>query len=159
MSTVTLRAAVLSLALGLAAQVGHAVEPAEMLADPALEARARALSTGLRCLVCRNQNIDNSNAELARDLRVLLREQLSAGATDEEAVAYLVDRYGNYILLQPPITATTLLLWAGPGLLLVLAAWGFASVLRRRPDAAASAEMTDDDKAIVARALAMEKTE
>ena len=159
MNAVSIRVAVLSLALGLFAQIGHAVEPGEMLADPVLESRARALSTGLRCLVCRNQNIDDSNAELARDLRVLLRERLSAGATDEEAVAYLVDRYGNFILLNPPINATTWLLWASPGLLLIFAVWGFAGVLRRRPGTSGPQELTDDDKAIVARALALETKE
>jgi cytochrome c-type biogenesis protein CcmH len=159
MNAASIRVAVLSLALGLFAQIGHAVEPGEMLADPVLEARARALSTGLRCLVCRNQNIDDSNAELARDLRVLLRERLSAGATDEEAVAYLVDRYGNFILLNPPINAATWLLWASPGLLLIFAVWGFASVLRRKPEASGPQDLTDDDKAIVARALALETKE
>ena len=149
----------LCLSLGLFAQMGRAVEPDEMLADPALEARARALSTGLRCLVCRNQSIDDSNAELARDLRVLLREQLTTGASDDEAMAFLVDRYGNFILLNPPVNPATLMLWAGPVLLLVLAAWGFAGVLRRRPGAQAAPDMTDDDKAIVARALAMETKE
>jgi cytochrome c-type biogenesis protein CcmH len=159
MTRIPVKALLLSVALGLFAHIGQAVEPGEVLADPVLESRARAISTGLRCLVCRNQNIDDSNAELARDLRVLLRERLSAGATDEQAVAYLVDRYGNYILLKPPVNAATLLLWASPGLLLVLAVWGFAGIVRRRPETTLPVDLSDDDKAIVARALALEKTE
>jgi cytochrome c-type biogenesis protein CcmH len=92
-----------------------AVQPDEILDDPALEARARDISSGLRCLVCRNESIDDSNAELARDLRLLVRERLVAGDSNEEAVAYIVDRYGEYVLLSPTTTGTNLLLWlAGP---------------------------------------------
>jgi cytochrome c-type biogenesis protein CcmH len=133
-----------------------AVEPDEMLADPVLEARARALTSGLRCLVCQNQSIDDSNAELARDLRLLVRERLVAGDSDEQAVAYLVDRYGTFILLEPPVTAATLALWAGPLALLIAAGAGFATVLRRRSGAPDVPQdmMTKDDKAMVARALA-----
>ena len=84
-----------------------AVQPDEVLSDPALEQRARSLSKGLRCLVCRNESIDESNASLARDLRILLRERLVAGDSDEEAVAYIVDRYGEYVLLTPPARGST----------------------------------------------------
>jgi cytochrome c-type biogenesis protein CcmH len=134
-----------------------AVEPSEVLPDPAMEARARALSTGLRCLVCRNQSIDDSNAELARDLRVLLRERLVAGDTDEQAVDYLVSRYGNYILLKPPFAATTVVLWLGPALLLLVAFLGFRTLWsgKRRPDDALPDEdMTEEDRALIARTLA-----
>lgn len=109
-----------------------AVQPDEVLDDPALEQRARDLSTGLRCLVCRNESIDESNAELARDLRLLLRERLVAGDTDEQAIAFIVDRYGEYVLLKPTVSGSNLMLWlAGPVMLLIAAAVGF-SFLRKR---------------------------
>ncbi len=96
-----------------------AVEPSEMLDDPVLEARARVLSKGLRCLVCQNENIDDSNAGLAADLRILVRERLVAGDSNEQAVQYLVDRYGEYVLLKPTFSTSNLILWlAGPALLL-----------------------------------------
>ena len=151
------RALVLSLAL-LAAAPAHAVEPSEILADPALEARARDLSTGLRCLVCRNQSIDDSNAELARDLRVLLRERLVAGDTDEEAMAFLVERYGNFILLKPPFQATTVLLWIGPLLILAAAGLGFRAFWRGQNTGPSLPEMTDEDRALVAQALTTKET-
>nr|WP_264213667.1 cytochrome c-type biogenesis protein [Leisingera thetidis] len=98
-----------------------AVEPDEVLADPALEARARELSKDLRCLVCRNESIDESNAELARDLRVLLRERLVAGDSDKQAMAFLVDRYGEYVLLRPTASGANWLLWAAGPLMLLAA--------------------------------------
>ena len=92
-----------------------AVQPDEILDDPELEARARDISTGLRCLVCRNESIDDSNAELARDLRLLVRERLVAGDTNEEAVDFIVDRYGEYVLLKPRTGGANILLWlSGP---------------------------------------------
>ena len=98
-----------------------AVQPDEMLADPALEARARDLSSELRCLVCRNESIDESNAGLARDLRLLVRERLVAGDSDEQVIAFIVDRYGEYVLLQPTINGSNWLLWAAGPLMLLLA--------------------------------------
>jgi len=96
-----------------------AVEPSEMLDDPVLEARARVISKGLRCVVCQNENIDDSNAGIAADLRVLLRERLTAGDSDQEVVQYIVDRYGEYVLLKPTFFGRNMLLWlAGPLLLL-----------------------------------------
>jgi cytochrome c-type biogenesis protein CcmH len=113
-----IRAAVVALSLLLALPAG-AVEPDEVLPDPLLEARARELSKGLRCLVCRNESIDESHADLARDLRLLLRERLVAGDTDEEAIAFIVDRYGEYVLLTPTTSGSNLILWlAGPAMLL-----------------------------------------
>jgi cytochrome c-type biogenesis protein CcmH len=106
-------------ALFLATAAG-AVQPDEVLDDPALEARARALSEGLRCLVCRNESIDESNADLARDLRLLVRERLVAGDSDAEVIDFLVDRYGEYVLLNPPATGSTLLLWGAPLALFLL---------------------------------------
>ena len=130
-----MRGFVLAMMLAVALPVAGpvlAVQPDEMLADPALEQRARALSKGLRCLVCRNENIDDSDAQLARDLRILLRERLVAGDTDAEAVAFLVDRYGEYVLLNPPATGANILLWiAGPMMLLAGAGIAFATFRRR----------------------------
>lgn len=106
-----------------------AVTPDEVLQDPLLEQRARALSQGLRCVVCQNQSIDESNAPLAHDLRVLLRERLLAGDSDREAVDFIVARYGNFVLLKPPLQWNTGLLWFGPGLLLLVAgAWFYRHI-------------------------------
>jgi cytochrome c-type biogenesis protein CcmH len=126
-----LAAAFLSAAVGAA----YAVEPSERLADPALEARARALSEELRCLVCQNQSIDESNADLAHDLRVLLRKRILAGDTDQQVLDYIVARYGQFVLLDPPFEPMTYLLWLTPGVL-VLGAGGLLVVraYRRRPD-------------------------
>ncbi|KIC08490.1 cytochrome C biogenesis protein CcdA [Leisingera sp. ANG-M1] len=117
-----------------------AVEPDEILADPVLEGRARELSKDLRCLVCRNESIDESNAELARDLRVLLRERLSAGDSDREAMDFIVDRYGEYVLLRPSASGANWLLWAA-GPLMLLAALAIAAVyVRGRSRAPKAAE-------------------
>ncbi len=122
----------LLLALGLALPA-LAVNPDEMLADPALEARARTISEGLRCLVCQNESIDDSDADLAREIRILVRERLVAGDTDDEAVQYLVDRYGEYVLLKPVFAPHTLLLWiAGPAALLLGGAVVFFAARRKR---------------------------
>ncbi len=125
----------LSLALCLLAAPIWAVQPDEILDDPKLEERARDISAGLRCLVCRNESIDDSNAELARDLRLLVRERLLAGDTDKEVVQFVVDRYGEYVLLNPRVTGSNLVLWlAGPAMLLIGAGIGW-SYLRRRGQA------------------------
>jgi cytochrome c-type biogenesis protein CcmH len=108
-----------------------AVEPDEILPDPAQEARARDLSQHLRCVVCQNQSIDDSNAPLARDLRILLRERLKAGDSDRAAIDFIVARYGNFVLLKPPLQLDTLLLWFGPGLVLLLALIGYWMLIRR----------------------------
>lgn len=150
-----MRAVLFALMVAVAVPVAApvlAVQPDEMLSDPALEARARALSKGLRCLVCRNENIDDSDAQLAKDLRVLLRERLVAGDTDEEAVAFLVDRYGEYVLLNPPATGANILLWiAGPAMLLAGAGIAFAT-FRRRGQAVAE-ELSEAEKARLAEIL------
>lgn len=121
---------VLLLATPLAA---GAVQPDEILADPALEARARGLSAELRCMVCQNESIDESHAGLARDLRLLVRERLQAGDSDDQIRAFLVARYGDFILLKPPLKGSTLLLWAAPALVLLLGAGAIVIALRRRP--------------------------
>jgi cytochrome c-type biogenesis protein CcmH len=110
---------------------GLAVQPDEVLSDAELEARARAISVDIRCLVCQNQSIDDSDAPLARDLRLLVRERLVAGDSDGEVVDYLVDRYGEFVLLQPRLGVHTLALWLGPFAILALAA--FAAFRWRRP--------------------------
>ncbi len=119
-----------------------AVQPDEVLKDPALEKRAREISTGLRCLVCQNQSIDDSDAQLAKDLRLLVRERLVAGDTDQEVESFLVQRYGEFVLLKPAFGAHTLLLWLTPAFVLVLGGIGAYTALRRRPqpDAALDAE-------------------
>jgi cytochrome c-type biogenesis protein CcmH len=109
-----------------------AVEPAEQLKNPALEARARQISSGLRCLVCQNETIDESNAGLAHDIRILLRERLTAGDTDELAVKAIVDRYGEFVLLDPPVKPATYVLWFGPPAILLAGLLGGMVWLRRR---------------------------
>lgn len=111
-----------------------AIEPGEKLADPALETRARALFKEIRCLVCQSESIDTSNADLARDLRILVRERLKAGDSDQEVLDYLVARYGDYVLLRPPMKLKTVLLWFGPFLALFLAAGVALYIVRRERD-------------------------
>ena len=125
--------AALVLAMLMTPVVSLAVEPNEMLQDPTLEARAETLSKELRCVVCQNQSIDASSAPLARDMRLLVRERIAAGDTDVQAKAYLVERYGNFVLLKPPFQADTLLLWFGP--LLILAVAGVALLMAARTGA------------------------
>lgn len=123
-------ALVFALAMPLAAR---AVEPDEMLEDPVLEARAREISKGLRCVVCLNQDIDSSNAGVARDLRLLVRERLVAGDSDDAVVAYIQARYGDYVLLKPPLNTKTLVLWLAPvAMLLAALGIGGATMLGRR---------------------------
>jgi len=149
----------LILTLALLGAPTLAVEPSEMLADPVKEARARALSKGLRCVVCRNQNIDDSNAGLARDLRVLLRERLAAGDTDAQAVQYLVNRYGDYILLEPPFKLSTYLLWFGPVLLILLGAGGYYIWWRKQPKSQAPvSDLSADDRALLNDILSQKDT-
>ena len=114
------RIVVVLMVLASLAMPAQAVQPDEVLSDPALETRARALSLKMRCLVCQNQSIDDSDAPLAKDLRVLIRERLVKGDTDEQVTDYLVSRYGEFVLLKPRLTLNTLLLWAGPFILLLL---------------------------------------
>lgn len=122
----------LALWLLLAAAPALAVQPDEILDDPALEARARQISGGLRCLVCQNESIDESNAELARDLRLIVRERLLAGDSDAMVLDFVVSRYGEYVLLRPRATGSTLILWlAGPAMLLIGAGVAVATLRRR----------------------------
>lgn len=125
-----------------------AVEPGEMLDDPALEARARALSAELRCMVCQNQSIDDSDAELAHDLRVLVRDRLRAGDSDGEVLDYIVSRYGEFVLLRPRFSLRNGLLWGAPLLLLVCGAAVVAFAVRSRRRAAAPALSAEESAAL-----------
>lgn len=140
-------------ALLMSAQVSYAVEPDEILDDPKLEARARSLSHNLRCLVCQNQSIDESDAPLARDLRQLVRERLQKGDSDQDVIDFVVARYGDFVLLTPPLKPTTVLLWLAP---LLLLAGGIVLVRRvfQQPadveiqrDVAISAPLSDQEQA------------
>ena len=128
-----------------------AVEPGEILDDPVLEERARDLSKGLRCPVCRNESIDESNATLAQELRIVLRERLVAGDTDQEAVDFMVARYGEYVLLRPDARGANLILWlAAPALFLVALGIGWAAIRGRKPVPEA---LTDAEKAELEKIL------
>jgi cytochrome c-type biogenesis protein CcmH len=118
-------------AIALSATMASAVTPDEMLADTMLETRARALGRELRCVVCQNQSIEDSNSSLAHDLRVLLRERLAEGDSDQAAIGYIASRYGDFVLLRPPLKTVTALLWAGPALFLLGALGLFLRFLRR----------------------------
>ena len=146
MTRVAQRIAALLVALFVALPVA-AVQPDEILPDAALEERARDISAGLRCIVCRNESIDESNAELARDLRLLVRERLVAGDTDEEVVSYVVDRYGEFVLLRPPMSGSTIALWlAAPVLLLFGLALSIVYVRRRsQAPAPVEAELSEEE--------------
>lgn len=115
--------------IAISVQIAFAIQPDEILADSVLEARAREISTGLRCLVCQNQSIDDSDATVARDLRILIREQLQQEKSDDEVIDFVVARYGEYVLLKPRFKASTLILWASPFLILIA---GLILVFRRK---------------------------
>jgi cytochrome c-type biogenesis protein CcmH len=142
-----MRALLLILLLLVAPPAQAALTPDELLADPAQEERARALGRELRCLVCQNQSIDDSDAELARDLRRIVRERVVAGDSDEDIRRFLVARYGDFVLLEPPMRPATYLLWYGPLVVLVLGGLLVATHLRRRRGAAgAPAELDAEER-------------
>ena len=118
--------------VAIASSKSLAVQPGEMLKDPKLEARARELSRDLRCMVCQNQSIDESDAPLARDLRLLVRERLTEGDTDQQVLGFLVARYGEFVLLKPPLESRTIILWMLPPVALLAGAIGLFFALRRR---------------------------
>jgi cytochrome c-type biogenesis protein CcmH len=141
-------AAVLGALLGPA----YALSPDELLKDPALESRARAISAELRCLVCQNQSIDDSDAPLAKDLRTLVREQLTQGKSDAEIMEFVVARYGEFVLLKPRLTAGTILLWATPFAVLLIA--GTMLLLRRRrAESAPETPLTEAERQALQRAI------
>lgn len=143
----TLASLILLLAL-LFAGAAQAVKPDEVLADPALEARARALSEGLRCMVCQNQSIDESDADLARDLRILVRQRLVAGDTDQQVMDYVVSRYGEFVLLKPRFNLRNVLLWGTPVLLLLVGGTCILLAARSRRSTATSALTADEQAAL-----------
>lgn len=152
-----LRALLVLVALALAPPTLAVTSPDEVLKDPALEARARALGKELRCLVCQNQAIDDSNAELARDLRRIVRERLLAGDSDREVKDYLVARYGDFVLLRPPVQPYTWLLWFGPVAVLLIGAGLILAFFRnRRRSAAPVAELDAQERARLERLLAQD---
>ncbi len=132
-----------------------AAEPDEVLADPALEARAKEIDVQLRCVVCQSQSIADSNAPLAKDMRVIVRERLLAGDTDQEAIQFLVDRYGDYVLLKPPIQGNTVFLWLFPALAVAASVAIAVAYLREgktKPPKAARA-LTEEDDATIQRII------
>ncbi|MDO9439601.1 MAG: cytochrome c-type biogenesis protein CcmH [Beijerinckiaceae bacterium] len=141
-----LRRLALFLCLALAPTLAPAVEPDEILKDGALEARARDLSTERRCLVCQTQSIDDSNAPLARDLRIIVRERLQAGDSDAQVRDYLVQRYGDFILLKPPFKPGTLLLWLSPAAVLLLGGVALVVIARRRRAPETVAALSDAEQ-------------
>ena len=143
-----MKTAFAALVLSLLALAASAVEPGEILDDPRLEERAREVSKGLRCLVCQNQSIDESDAELARDLRLLVRQRLTAGDSNQQVIDYVVSRYGDFVLLMPPLKGATYVLWFGP---LVIAGLGILAVIlffrrRQRTSPAAPPPLSADEK-------------
>lgn len=148
-----LRSLVLLLALAFPA-TSYALQPDEILKDPALETRARALSAGLRCLVCQNQSIDDSAAPLARDLRLVVRERLQAGDDDKEIMRYVVARYGDFVLLSPPVNSRTLLLWSSPGVLLAMGIGWLVISARRRRSLAQTPPLSEAERRALEKALA-----
>ena len=128
----------------------YAVEPDEVLKDPVLEARARVLTQELRCVVCQSQSVDDSDAPLARDIRILVRERIQKGDSDDAARAFIVARYGNYVLLRPPLQRDTWVLWFGPGVLLLLGlglAWIYIARLNREASPAAPLSAAEEEVA------------
>jgi cytochrome c-type biogenesis protein CcmH len=144
----------LALALG-AAGPARAVDPSEVLPDRAQEARARDISKNLRCLVCQNQSIDDSDAQLARDLRLLVRERIRAGDSDSDVIAYVVSRYGDFVLLKPPLKAATVALWLGPLAIALAAIFAAVAFYRRRAKgtAAEPKPLTEAEKRRLAAVL------
>jgi cytochrome c-type biogenesis protein CcmH len=130
-----------------------AVQPDEMLKDPVLEARARAIGQDLRCLVCQNQSIDDSDASLARDLRILIRERLTAGDSDKQVMDFVVARYGSFVLLRPPFEFATALLWLGPLAMLLGACAGFFAYLRSRASTPEPEPLTPEEQRRVAQLI------
>lgn len=132
----------------------HAVEPDEMLPDPVLEARAREISKDLRCVVCQNQDVDSSNAGVARDLRLLVRERLVAGDADQEVLDYIQARYGDFVLLKPPFKPETYALWLTPLVLVLIGTGGVIAVLARSRRNKSTAGLSDEEERRVSELLA-----
>ncbi|TAX47073.1 cytochrome c-type biogenesis protein CcmH (plasmid) [Rhizobium leguminosarum] len=142
-----MRRLLLAFAMLLMAAPAFAVNPDEVLADPALEARARALSAELRCMVCQNQSIDDSNADLAKDLRLLVRERITDGDSDEAVLNYIVSRYGEFVLLKPRVSMKTVLLWGAPVLLVLAGGLSLLVFARKRAGKPTGSKLTADEQA------------
>ncbi|WP_455872618.1 cytochrome c-type biogenesis protein [Rhizobium yanglingense] len=142
-----IRPILLAIALFLSAAPAFAVNPDEVLADPALEVRARALSAELRCMVCQNQSIDDSDADLAKDLRLLVRERITDGDTDEEVLNYIVSRYGEFVLLKPRLSTRTMLLWGAPVFLIIVGGISLLVFARRRAGKPTGSPLTAEEQA------------
>ena len=152
-----IRACVIALALIVGSPAAHAVQPDEVMSDPAREARARDLSRELRCMVCQNQSIDDSDAPLARDLRLLVRERIAGGDSDSQVIDFLVARYGEFVLLKPRFTPHTLLLWLLPPLALIgggLALWFYSRRRSKAGSATDPSHLTEEEEARLERLLA-----
>ncbi|HLH10866.1 MAG TPA: cytochrome c-type biogenesis protein [Methylovirgula sp.] len=150
-------AIICALFLALAPTLAFAVTPEEMLRDPKLEARAEALSAQLRCMVCQNESIDESEAPLAHDIRVLVRQKILEGLSDSQIRAYLVARYGDFILLKPPFKPETILLWTAPFLLLLIGAGAIALSVRQRLTAPPANALSEEEKSKLADLVGEEK--
>ncbi len=137
-----------------AASPALAVNPDEQLANPRLEARARKIGSELRCVVCQNQTIDDSDAPLASDLRVLIRQRLTAGDTDAQAIAFVVDRYGRFVLMKPPVERDTLILWWGPAVVVGIGALTTLAYVRSRSRSAEPSPLDAEERARLARIVA-----
>ncbi len=148
-----IRRFLLVLALMMAAAPAFAVNPDEVLSDPALEARARTLSSELRCMVCQNQSIDDSNADLAKDLRLLVRERITDGDSDEQVLNYIVSRYGEFVLLKPRVSVRTLLLWGAPVLLILAGGTSLVVFARKRAGKPTGSKLTAEEQARLAELL------
>ncbi|CCM74881.1 cytochrome c-type biogenesis protein [Rhizobium mesoamericanum] len=148
-----IRRFLLVLAVVLSSVPAFAVNPDEVLADPKLEMRARAISAELRCMVCQNQSIDDSNAELAKDLRLLVRKRLTDGDTDEQVMNYIVSRYGEFVLLKPRLEPKTILLWGAPLLLVVAGGLSLIVFARRRAGRPTGSKLTAEEQARLRKLL------
>ena len=148
---------VITTSLVLSAQIAGAVQPDEMLGDPRLEARARTLSRELRCMVCQNQSIDDSEAPLARDLRVLVRERIRLGDSDQKVIDFLVARYGQFVLLRPRLEWHTALLWFAPLVLLIVGAIALFALAGRRRGANDSTALSAEEEAKLARLISKDQ--
>lgn len=148
-----IRRFLLVLALMTAAAPAFAVNPDEVLSDPALESRARTLSSELRCMVCQNQSIDDSNADLAKDLRLLVRERITDGDSDEQVLNYIVSRYGEFVLLKPRVSVRTLLLWGAPVLLILAGGASLVVFARKRAGKPTGSKLTAEEQARLAELL------
>ncbi len=161
MKRLRLLAVALVIGFGLAPVLSQAVEPDEILDDPVLEARAREISAQVRCVVCQNESIDTSNAGIARDLRILIRERLVAGDTDQEIFDFLVARYGDFVLFRPPFKPETWALWFAPFIIIAAGGAGVVLLVRRanRRAAAGPGQLTEEELARIEKIIEKEKAE